>query len=138
MAQMQLQYFEEKITKLMRNIEHNPEDPLKYLKSVLNNWSRKDGRSRLELRKITEIETANFIKKLGNTNSHGIDGLEAKILKVASSELIKPIKFLINLSIHELRCPAKWKIAMVTPLYKGKKLDKLSPSSYRPITVAQS
>ena len=119
----------------MRNLETENEDPLKFLKLALENWCHKDGRPELQLRKVTEIETLKYIQKLGNTSTHGIDGIDTNMIKIAATELYKPITFIINLSLMSQKCPAKWKIATVIPLYKGKQLDKMSPSSYRPISL---
>ena len=94
-AQIQLEYFEEKIKKIMRKLDGNKEDPLKYLKIAMQKWSHKDGRPKLKLRTLNLAETANFVKQLGNSTVKGTDNIDAKILH-------KPIMHITNLSITEL------------------------------------
>lgn len=47
--------------------------------------------------------------------------------------IITPLAFIINLIFSTSIVPKKWKIATVTPVYKGGELA--SPTNYRPISV---
>ena len=69
------------------------------------------------------------------SNVWGFDEIEAKIVKIATKNLLEPIKFLTNLSIRKSTFPNKWKLGRILPQYKGKNLPKYLPSSYRPITM---
>ena len=137
-AQVQADYYEEKLTKLMRNLLPTNENPVRYLTRALQNWSMKDNRPIKELRCVTLGETLQAIRKLGSSKASGMDGIDAKTIKIAAEELCKPVNFLTNMSIQQRRCPAKWKLAKIVPLHKGENLDKLLPSSYRPIAIFPS
>ena len=60
--------------------------------------------------------------------------MDCKLLKLGSSIVSKNLCDIINISIKTDTVPGDWKIARVTPLYKGKG-DKEDPSNYRPISV---
>lgn len=53
----------------------------------------------------------------------GPDGLEAKIIKLASQVLIFPFADLLNLSLSACKLPSIWKCAKVAPLHKRDPLD---------------
>ena len=135
MAQIQLEYFENKIGKLMDKLPNNCEDPMKYLKKALQTWKRKDSIEKLTLREVTTIETLNFIRKLSNYTAHGTDKISAMMIKAAAGSLTEPIRYLINKSIRDCRYPAKWKTSRVIPLHKGKNANVHEPGSYRPISL---
>ena len=93
-------------------------------------------RQEFKLREITLAETAALVKKkLGNTKTFRHDTLDALTLKIAISSLLKPLNFLINLSIRNSKFANQWRIAKLIPLYNGKGLVKVIPSSYRPIAI---
>ena len=48
---------------------------------------------------------------------------------------INPIKHLINTSLKTTKYANKWKLAKLVPLLKSNDLNKLLPSSYRPIAI---
>ena len=56
-------------------------------------------------------------------------------MKLAATNLLNPINFLINTSHPDRNVPHKIKIGRILPLYKGKALPKHLSSSYRPITL---
>ena len=85
---------------------------------------------------IQEVST-NFVyqelKKLKTKKSTGLDGIPARLLKNAASEVAKPLAYLINLTIQTGEIPSAWKEARLTPIFKsGAKNDQ---NNYRPISV---
>lgn len=82
---------------------------------------------------ITESDVLKEIYRLKNKKSAGIDGIDAFMLKTCALEILKPITFLINRSLHEGTVPSRWKVAKVIPLHK--KGDKNSANNYRPISL---
>ena len=61
--------------------------------------------------------------------------MEAKVIKLAATQLLQPITIITNLSIRTEVFPNKWKIGKVIPLFKGKRLSRTNPASYMPITM---
>ena len=60
--------------------------------------------------------------------------MDCKLLRLASSIISEDLSNLINMSIECDTVPQDWKIARVTPIYKGNG-SKEDPSNYRPISV---
>ena len=137
MAEIQNNYFMDKVDKLVEVLPDSEDlpDPLHHLKSEMNRWEHRDKIVKLTFKETTEEEVKKLIKKLKNSSSFGHDKLDSKTLKITSSVLISQITRVINLSIVKSKFPNKWRIGKVVPLYKGKSLDQLVPSSYRPISL---
>ena len=89
----------------------------------------------MKFESINDIETLRLLQRLGTSSSMGRDGIDSLALKMAAATLYKPLKFLINLSLKQGKFAAKWKLAKVVPIHKGKGKSKLSPESYRPISI---
>ncbi|EDO25908.1 predicted protein, partial [Nematostella vectensis] len=49
----------------------------------------------------------------------GLDGISAKLLKLAGPAIDMPLCKIINLSIKQSIFPTKWKQARVTPVFKA-------------------
>ena len=128
-------YFTRKIVNLMSNLRKNGRDPLEFLNRAMNRWSESENLPTFRLRQITESETLKLISKLGNSTSHGRDKLDAKSLKCARDYLAAPITKIINSSIVNKHYIMKWKLSNVTPILKSTELSRMSPSSYRPISI---
>ena len=73
------------------------------------------------------------LTKLNINKSPGYDGIHAKFLKDASSEIKGVITYLINLSIYTNEFPNELKFAKVKPLFKKNK--KTEVENYRPISI---
>jgi len=81
---------------------------------------------------ITEAEVICAISSLKNKTSCGYDGLSNKILKVCSSQISKPITYVINKSLTCGICPHCLQYAIIKPSFK--RSDKSRVSNYRPIS----
>ena len=73
------------------------------------------------------------LRGLKTSKAHGVDGIPARLLKVAARELALPIATIFNYSLSTGTIPAEWKQARVTPIFKEG--DKQDTSNYRPISV---
>ena len=89
--------------------------------------------SSFSFRKISPLEVLNAINDLKVNSSPGLDGLENRLIKLASHVLIYPLADLFNLSLSTCELPNVWKCARITPLHKGG--DVLDANNYRPISI---
>jgi len=64
----------------------------------------------------------------------GSVGIETKIFKEGASELATPFANLFNNCIKNNFMPIEWKLAHLTPSYKGKG-SKSDINNYRPLSV---
>ena len=136
MADIQIDCFIEKSRKLSEEIPVSSGDPHWILRKALEKWGEKaTDRKKFKLREITTLETAELINKLGNTKSFGHDKMDALSLKIVASSLLKPLNFIINLSLATKKFANQWRIGKLIPLFKGKGLVKVDPKNYRPIAI---
>ena len=63
----------------------------------------------------------------------GVDGISCRLLKAACPAICPSLAYLINRSLFSGIVPQKWKIARVTPIFKGGDRDQIT--NYRPISV---
>ena len=90
-----------------------------------------DGKFDLHL--VFESDILSMLNNLKNTNSVGLDGISANILKLAAEEITPSLTYLINRTILEHKVPTQWKRAKVVPLFKNG--NKELPNNYRPISL---
>ena len=81
---------------------------------------------------VTEQEICQVITNLKNASA-GHDGIDAKILKIIKSHVIKPITHICNLSINNGVIPRELKLARVIPIFKSGNMSHFN--NYRPISV---
>ena len=129
-----MDYFSDKIKKLMGRLPAQ-DDPMIYLRMALQRWKKKDNFPGFNFREVTTSETLRMIGKLGNSTACRLDELDGHAIRLAVEILVLPIKHIINTSLTEARFANKWKISKTIPLLKNKDLNKLSPSSYRPVAL---
>ena len=135
LANLQLEYFNRKIKQLIDNLPPLNADPCKYLIQAMEKWRTINQRTQFNLREITQLETVLLLKKMGNSKSFGHDQIDSWSLKLIASHIYVPLQHIINISIRSSKFANKWKIARVVPLFKGGKLLKTSPASFRPISL---
>ena len=70
-------------------------------------------------REITEQEVCQLLSSLSPTKASGLDGLPAKLIKLASPYIAKSLTTIFNRSISTGIFPFEWKNARVTPIYKN-------------------
>ena len=98
-------------------------NPLKYVTHLQNSIFIPD---------ITETEVTNVVRTLNNS-SPGWDELQPKLFKSHLELYLKPLTYLINVSIKQGIFPDELKIAKVVPIFKSG--DKSLVCNYRPISV---
>ena len=88
---------------------------------------------KFKLTPITTKELKQLMSQLSAKSSNDIIGMDSKLLKI-STDIIAPILvYIINLSIEQSVVVPDWKIARVSPVYKGKG-SRNEVSHYRPIS----
>ena len=81
---------------------------------------------------VFEDEVKSIIKNL-KINSPGWDSISAVVLKSTHDNVIRPLTYILNLSMTKGVFPNEMKLAKVIPLFKSG--DMMSFSNYRPVSV---
>ena len=81
LAEEQMNYFFNKNSKLLDNIQVNPDiDPLETLDKVFDKWEQEGGSAqRLDIKEVTAATTARLIGKLGDSSAMGFNGLDINL-----------------------------------------------------------
>ena len=74
-----------------------------------------------------------MLKSLQTGKSCGVDGITARLLKLAGNHIVAVLQHMFNLSLFKRYLPSDWKVGCITPLFKEG--DATDPSNYRPISV---
>ena len=129
MAELQNQYYIDKVKTIRNNMPVQRKDPLSILRE------RMQGRSKpFSASAVTPDQIDKIICSLKNSKASGVDMVDTYILKLVKANIVPAVCHIVNLSIQSNRFPTKWKIAKVIPLYKGKGC-KLDPKNYRPVAI---
>ena len=70
---------------------------------------------------------------MNSKKSYGVDGIQARFLKDAASEIKGAITYIINLSIDTNEVPTEFKYARIKPLFK--KGNRNLVENYRPVSI---
>lgn len=97
-------------------------------------WRSLKARTNFSFNAIEEIEIKKAIRNLGSDSNTDVLGFDSKLLVIACEVIAPLICKLVNLSLATAVIPSDWKIARVTPIYKGEG-DKYEKTNYRPISV---
>ena len=121
-------HFVEMGDRLSTNIPHSHVAPESYLNDLQNPVNKLTC-----FRNITQTEILNLLHGLVASKASGMDGISAKVLKIAAPVIAPSLALIFNQSISTGIFPSDWKIARVTPIFKtGAKHDM---ENYRPISV---
>ena len=82
---------------------------------------------------FTEAEVYNALIYLDPNKATGINGIGPKTLKYCAVSLFLPLCYLCNLSLSSGTIPSKWKIHLITPVYKS--ADRSCINNYCPISL---
>ena len=83
---------------------------------------------------ITPSEVNDYLLSIPTHKATGIDGLGARVLRIAAPEISCSIAKIINHCIETCTFPSQWKIAKVKPLFKNQG-NKQDIQNYRPISI---
>ena len=97
-------------------------------------WKGPESIHNFEIEMIDEEDILNNLEKLKLKTNSDILGFDCKLLRISRDLIYKDLTKFINLSIMSDSVPSDWKIARVTPVYKGTG-SRDDPSNYRPISV---
>ena len=64
---------------------------------------------------ISMQDVIDILQHLNNSRAFGPDNITPTLLKLASTELSKPIAESFNFSLQQSSVPQKWRVASVTP-----------------------
>ena len=128
-AEIQNQYYIDKVSAIRKNFKEQNRDPLKTLKKNLEG-----NQACFSTRAVTPEEVDMVIRNLKNSKASGLDNLDTYILKITRKEIVPSVCHIVNLSLQANKFPNKWKTAKVIPLYKGQG-SNLDPKNYRPVAI---
>ena len=69
---------------------------------------------------FSQLDTQNFLNKLNEDSAPGPDVVHSMVLSKCAINLSNPLQQIFRSSLDEGVLPDDWKIAHVTPIYKGK------------------
>ena len=90
-----------------------------------------------QFKQIEEKSVLKQLKRLSYDSHLDVLKLDTKLLRIGASLLSPSLTCLMNMSMQQGVVPDEWKLAKVTPIYKGKG-DKNKECNYRPISVIAS
>lgn len=85
---------------------------------------------------VTVADISKRLKSLKTCTATGHDNIPAKVVKIASNGIADSVTSLVNSSLFSGIFPDKWKIARVSPLFKGNPAS--DRDNFRPISVLAS
>ena len=130
LANLQMEFFNNKVKGLISNLPVTNTNPLKWIKNSMESWKAgKVGRKLpiFKFRELTLLETVTLIGDLGNSTSFGTDLIDALAIKTAAVHLEPPIMYMINTSLKTLRYANKWKLSKLLPLQKSADRPEQTP-----------
>ena len=83
---------------------------------------------------ITRSIVESYLSKINVKTAPGSINIEARVFNECASELSMVFTDLFNLCLECGQIPYEWKIAQITPVYKGKG-NKSHLDNYRPISI---
>lgn len=89
--------------------------------------------SPLSLKSVLITYMQRLLQHLDVSKASGLDGIEARFLKLGAVAIAPSLAQLFNASLSSGVFPDDWKCAVVSPVYK--KGDKSDPLNYRPISL---
>ena len=130
-----MDYFYGKIRRLTNQLPNEGINPLIWLQRAMESWDDRRKLLEFHFKDISLLQTIKYIGDMGNSTSYGRDSIDALAIKSAAQHLAPPIRHLINTSLGTSEFAIKWKYAKLIPLLKDKDMNKLTPTSYRPIAI---
>ena len=88
---------------------------------------------RFKFKHISNSDIRDAIAKLKTAKSFGNDNISSYFLKMTLPLIETSLAIMFNTSIETSQFPDLWKLARVTPIFKGG--DRSDKSNYRPISI---
>jgi hypothetical protein len=85
------------------------------------------------LRPTTSVEVSKLYSSISDKKATGLDQIPCKLLKLSAPIVSKSLCDIFNLSIQTAVFPDDWKLAKISPIYKGDAKDNVG--NYKPISV---
>ena len=82
---------------------------------------------------VSENDVTDIINNIPSNKATGLDGISARIVKMAAPYISLPLTHIINLSLCTGSIPQDWKCAKIVPVFK--KGCRTERANYRPISV---
>ena len=99
-----------------------------------NNVTNRKSRSSLStFKEIEEHEALGVIKKMSEKKACGDDDIPMSLIKPIAHLIVKPLTYILNMSIKQNSVPEELKVSRITPIFKGG--DKIVIGNYRPIST---
>ena len=112
---------------------------IKYIgKKTVESYLYSTTENKFQFHTVSNEYVLNLIGTIAPKNSSGIDNLSPKQLKQVAPTIHPIITLIINQSMVSGIFPDQLKIAIVTPIYKGKQSDPHWFNNYRPISLLPS
>ena len=118
------------------NVGPNLSAKIKYNgKKTVDYYLKSPTTKRFEFKLTTDEEILALIKNLDSKTSSGYDNISPKLLILMAGMLHSVLRLIINKSLMTGIFPDNLKIAIVSPIYKGKESDPHEFCNYRPISL---
>lgn len=128
-------YFESKINDLRSHMISNVSNEL--LVGKIDNKIMKGKNCSFVLPDTSVDEIEKILSSLPDDKSPGYDLIDNKLLKYAAPYIMRPVKYLFNLSLQQGVFPTEWKHAKICPIPKDAKIS-FTASNSRPISLFSS
>ena len=97
-------------------------------------WKLPDSLYSFTFGEITVEYIFSSLNSLSTDSKPDLFGIDRTLLRYAANVITPSLHFLFNMSLTQGVVPSEWKMAQITPIYKGKG-NKNSENNYRPISV---
>ena len=121
-------YFVELGETLAREVPQSNVSPMSFL-----NYTNSAGHAFPKFHEIAPNDVQLLLQNVNTNKASGIDGISAKILKIAATCISPSLTLIFNQSILTGVFPNDWKISKVIPIYKSEAKDEMT--NYRPISI---
>lgn len=128
-------YFVNLVSSLESNSSFNKNVPVNRAIDLVNSYtlSCDKGCDNFVWQKIKGVDVLKFVSNLSSSRSEDYYGFSNKVVKDVIDLILEPLTFIFNKILEQGKYPRAFKLTKVTPIFK--KGEKLSPSSYRPISL---
>ena len=105
MADVQNEYYINKVRDIRRNMPRQKNDPLTTVRRMMTGRT-----ATFSISAVSPDEVDKIIRNLKNSKSSGVDDLDTYIVKLTRTHTIPSVCYILNLSIQSRKFPSKWKL----------------------------